>query len=78
MLRPSVLWSNAGKLEQQLVSPYPQVLSDDQRETIGMIIDPVSKFFAETNDAAKNDAASSVPEHITEAMKELGLFGMQV
>lgn len=67
-----------GKLETSQVFPYPNVLTADAKETLSMLVDPVTKFFNERNDAKKNDETSSVPPEITQEMKDLGLFGLQV
>ena len=68
----------SGKLDTELCTPYPKVLTEEQSETLTMLVDPVSKFFSEVNDPAANDANSSVPDDISDAMKEMGLFGLQV
>jgi hypothetical protein len=34
-----------GQLESRQVFPYPDVLTDEQRDTLKMLVDPVSKFF---------------------------------
>ena len=36
-----------GKLETSQVFPYPDVLSADAKETLGMLVEPVTKFFDE-------------------------------
>jgi very long chain acyl-CoA dehydrogenase len=43
-----------------------------------MMVGPMTKFFEETNDAAKNDAASAVPPAILAGLAEMGAFGLQV
>lgn len=42
------------------------------------MVDPVEKFFVEVNDAAKNDETASVPDEISDQLKEMGAFGLQV
>jgi hypothetical protein len=42
------------------------------------MVDPVTTFFAETNDAKKNDATSTVPPEITAALMDMGAFGLCV
>lgn len=34
-----------GQIESRQVFPYPNVLTPEQRETLQMLVDPVSKFF---------------------------------
>lgn len=41
-----------------------QVLTEEQTETVSMMIDPVTRFFEEVNDAARNDAEESVPAEV--------------
>jgi hypothetical protein len=76
-----------------------QVLTTDAKDTLQALVDPVTKFFQETNDAgtsscsstfcfvcaflsllsaAKNDDTSSVPPEITQALRDMGAFGLQV
>ncbi|RZC42267.1 very long-chain specific acyl-CoA dehydrogenase, mitochondrial [Asbolus verrucosus] len=43
-----------------------------------MLIDPVSTFFEEVNDPAKNDADEKVEEKTMKGLWELGAFGLQV
>lgn len=41
-----------------------QVLTEEQSEAVSMMLDPVTRFFEEVNDAGLNDAQESVPEHV--------------
>lgn len=34
-----------GQLQSRQLFPYPNVLNEEQRETLQMLVDPVSKFF---------------------------------
>ncbi len=47
-----------------LTPPPLQPLSKDAKELLGTMIEPVSKFFEETNDAAKNDETAEVPPEV--------------
>lgn len=67
-----------GTLDTSQVFPYPQVLNEDQTDTVKMFIDPTSKFFEEVNDPAKNDAIEKVPPEAMDALWELGAFSLQV
>lgn len=40
---------------QSLCAAAPDVLNDDQKDTIRQLLDPVWDFFANTNNAAAND-----------------------
>ena len=42
--------------------PYPDVLNEEQRDTLQMLVDPTEKFMTEKNNALKNDALEMVPE----------------
>ncbi|KAJ8926911.1 hypothetical protein NQ314_020763 [Rhamnusium bicolor] len=64
------------KLRQ--VFPFPNVLNEEQRETLQMLVDPCSKFFEEVNDPAKNDAEEKVEEKSLKGLWELGAFALQV
>ncbi|KAG7158577.1 Very long-chain specific acyl-CoA dehydrogenase-like [Homarus americanus] len=70
------IFRGAAMTEQAI--PYPSVLSDEQKETLEMLVDPTEKFFEECNDAAKNDAMEKVDDQTLEGLKELGAFGLQV
>lgn len=34
-----------GQLQSRQLFPYPNVLNEEQRETLQMLVDPVGKFF---------------------------------
>jgi len=67
-----------GTLQASQVFPYPEVLSDEQNENLKMLVDPVSKFFEEQNDPAKNDALEKVDPETAEGLWEMGAFALQV
>lgn len=60
------------------VFPYPYTLTEEQKETLEMLIDPTEKFFEECNDAAKNDTLEKVDDETLQGLKDLGAFGLQV
>ncbi|XP_046853209.1 very long-chain specific acyl-CoA dehydrogenase, mitochondrial-like [Xenia sp. Carnegie-2017] len=60
------------------VFPYPEALTDEQRELLEGLVDPTEKFFQECNDAAKNDAIEKVDDETMKGLKEMGAFGLQV
>ncbi|XP_022914733.2 very long-chain specific acyl-CoA dehydrogenase, mitochondrial [Onthophagus taurus] len=67
-----------GQLEGKQVFPFPKPLTAEQEETVRMLVDPVSKFFEEVNDPAKNDALERVEENTLKGLWELGAFALQV
>merc|ERR1719216_213039 len=58
--------------------PFPQALSEEQAETLTMLVPPTEQFMTEVNDSAWNDANEAVPEATVQALRELGAFGLQV
>jgi very long chain acyl-CoA dehydrogenase len=67
-----------GRMETAELFPYPDVLSEEQKQNLSLFIDPVTKFFEEVNDAALNDREEGMPAEIFSQMKEMGAFGLQV
>ncbi|XP_065355120.1 very long-chain specific acyl-CoA dehydrogenase, mitochondrial-like [Calliphora vicina] len=67
-----------GNLVSTQVFPYPDVMSQDDKELISSLIDPMETFFAEVNNAAKNDENSKIDDHTLDQLWELGAFSMQV
>ncbi|XP_067008646.2 very long-chain specific acyl-CoA dehydrogenase, mitochondrial [Anabrus simplex] len=67
-----------GVAETSQVFPYPDVLSAEQRDTLGMLCVPTAKFFEEVNDPAKNDALERVEEATLNGLWDLGVFCLQV
>lgn len=49
-----------GQFYPNEVFPYPNVLNDEQKDNVKMLIDPIWKFFEEKNDPAKNDQLEKV------------------
>ena len=49
-----------GQFNPHDVFPYPNVLNEEQKENIKMLIDPIWKFFEQKNDAVKNDQLGKV------------------
>jgi very long chain acyl-CoA dehydrogenase len=68
----------AGNCKLDKVFPYPDVVSDDQREMLRMLIPQATKLYNELNDPLKNDQNESVDEKVVERMKEIGAFGVMV
>lgn len=67
-----------GIVKTDQVFPFPEVLNDEQKDTLKMLVDPTAKFFEEVNDPLKNDSLEKVEDHVMEGLKELGAFGLQV
>ncbi|XP_015609991.1 very long-chain specific acyl-CoA dehydrogenase, mitochondrial isoform X2 [Cephus cinctus] len=67
-----------GHLQASQIFPYPEPLSEEQNETLKMLVDPIEKFFEEINDPVKNDENGSIDEKTLEALWSLGAFGLQV
>ncbi|XP_065226573.1 very long-chain specific acyl-CoA dehydrogenase, mitochondrial-like [Planococcus citri] len=67
-----------GTLQGSQVFPYPEVLNEEQTETIKALLDPLSRFFNEVNNPAKNEELEAVEPATLEQMWEMGLFALQV
>lgn len=67
-----------GELREQELFPYPDTLTDDQKETVSMMMDAGEAFMEESNDAAANDTNECIPEAQMEEMKALGMYGLMV
>ncbi|XP_030383583.1 very long-chain specific acyl-CoA dehydrogenase, mitochondrial [Scaptodrosophila lebanonensis] len=67
-----------GSLVPTQVFPYPDVLTSEQKELTASLIDPFERFFAEVNNAARNDENSKIDDNTLTALWELGAFGIQV
>ncbi|KAF3697902.1 Very long-chain specific acyl-CoA dehydrogenase, mitochondrial [Channa argus] len=67
-----------GQIMTPQVFPFPSVLNQDQEQFLRELVGPVSKFFEEVNDPAKNDALEKVEDHTMQGLKEMGAFGLQV
>ncbi|GAB6031176.1 hypothetical protein CHUAL_007976 [Chamberlinius hualienensis] len=68
----------SGGVVTDQVLPFPQVLNDEQKETLQLLAGPAERFFKEVNDPAKNDELEKVEESTLKGLKELGAFGLQV
>lgn len=67
-----------GQIETAQTFPFPDVLNEEQLDTLKLIIDPIEKFFEKVNDPMKNDENASIDEKILQTMWELGIFSLQV
>uniref|UniRef100_A0A8U8B5Z3 Very long-chain specific acyl-CoA dehydrogenase, mitochondrial n=1 Tax=Geospiza parvula TaxID=87175 RepID=A0A8U8B5Z3_GEOPR len=50
----------------------------EQEQTLQELVGPLSRFFEEVNNPAKNDALEKVEDKTMKGLKELGAFGLQV
>ncbi|XP_063548994.1 very long-chain specific acyl-CoA dehydrogenase, mitochondrial [Cydia strobilella] len=67
-----------GALETSTVFPYPEPLSEDQRQVLSELVPPVEKFFQEVNDPARNDHDAKIEPNTLAGLWDLGAFGLQV
>ncbi|CAK9806898.1 Very long-chain specific acyl-CoA dehydrogenase, mitochondrial [Anthophora plagiata] len=67
-----------GQLQTSQIFPFPEVLTEEQIDTLKLIIDPIEKFYEEVNDPVKNDDTASIDDKTMAAMWELGAFALQV
>jgi len=67
-----------GMIEPEQVFPYPEVLNEDERETLQMLVPLAERVMGEQNDPLKNDELEKVPPETVQALQELGAFGLQV
>ena len=49
-----------GQFYPQEVFPYPNILNEEQKDNVQMLIEPITKFLEEKNDPAKNDQLEKV------------------
>lgn len=68
----------AGTCKLETVFPFPDVIDEDKRETLRMILPQAVKLYSELNDPLKNDQTETVEPKVLEKMKELGAFGAMV
>ena len=67
-----------GEVNGHQAFPYPGKLSEDEAETVAMLIDPVARFFAEKVDSKQIDAEARIPPETLDGLRKLGLFGLQI
>ncbi|XP_058123772.1 very long-chain specific acyl-CoA dehydrogenase, mitochondrial-like [Anopheles ziemanni] len=65
----------SGKLQTAELFPYPEPLSDEQKEYVQAFVDPTVKFYQEVNDAARNDATANVDQAVVDALWDQGFLG---
>jgi len=69
-----------GEVYTKHMFPFPgaERMSEEERDTLEMMVDPADSFFTDEVDPLHNDQIADVPEDIMQQMKDLGLFGLQV
>jgi len=67
-----------GILDQTQVTPYPDVLDNDQIELLKMLLDQAERVITVINDPLKNDQLEAIPEDTLKAIKASGAYGLQV
>jgi len=67
-----------GLIEPEQVFPYPNAMDEEQRENLEMLVPIAERVMSEQNDPLLNDQLETVPEETTQALRELGAFGLQV
>ncbi|KRZ91052.1 Very long-chain specific acyl-CoA dehydrogenase, mitochondrial, partial [Trichinella sp. T8] len=67
-----------GQIQVEQVFPFPQVLNDESRATLDLLVEPTEKFFRDVNDADRNDTLATIEQSQFDQLRELGAFGLQV
>ncbi|KRX20379.1 Very long-chain specific acyl-CoA dehydrogenase, mitochondrial, partial [Trichinella nelsoni] len=67
-----------GQIQVEQMFPFPQVLNDESRATLDLLVEPTEKFFREVNDADRNDTLATIEQSQFDQLRELGAFGLQV
>ncbi len=60
-----------GIIEPEQAFPYPRVLTEDQIDTLQMLVDPTEKFMTEKNNALLNDSLEKVPEETVQVIERI-------
>lgn len=66
-----------GQLKTEQVFPYPEVLNDEQYETLEMVKEPTSRLYADY-DPLQSDLEEKIDDSILNVAKDLGGFGIMV
>ena len=67
-----------GEFRGEEVFPYPPVLTEEGKEMLASMVEPMNKWTEEVNDPLLNDKLETVPPEVMESLAELGAFGLQV
>jgi acyl-CoA dehydrogenase family protein 9 len=66
-----------GEIREELVFPFP-TLSEEERESLRMVLDAFRDFASDHIDAAKNDHDGRFPDEMREGFHGLGLMGLNI
>ena len=66
-----------GEIREELVFPFP-VLSNDEKEALGAILDSMQDWAKSSVNSAKFDRDGRFPEEVRQGMRELGLMGVNI
>jgi acyl-CoA dehydrogenase family protein 9 len=66
-----------GEIREELVFPFP-VLSNDEKETLGAILDSMRDWAKSSVNSAKFDRDGRFPDEVRRGMRELGLMGVNI
>ncbi|CAP31945.2 Protein CBG13088 [Caenorhabditis briggsae] len=64
-----------GKAVTEQVFPYPLNMTEEQKETLGMVMSPLEKMLIEVNDKRRT---ADIPRAVLDQFAELGTFGVLV
>ncbi|XP_055595025.1 very long-chain specific acyl-CoA dehydrogenase, mitochondrial-like isoform X2 [Uranotaenia lowii] len=65
-----------GEIRPAQVFPFPEAADEEQKDLIRSLAEPVHRFFAEQYDAAESEKLGSPKESITNALWEMGCYGL--
>ena len=66
-----------GEIREDLVFPFP-ALSEEERESLRMILDSLHAYAAERVDSRKLDHDAEFPKAVREGLHELGVMGLSI
>jgi acyl-CoA dehydrogenase family protein 9 len=66
-----------GEIREELVFPFP-VLSNDEKEALGAILDSMQDWAKSSVNSAKFDRDGRFPDEVRHGMRELGLMGVNI
>eukprot|EP00127_Corallochytrium_limacisporum_P001608 Clim_evm5s70 gene=Clim_evmTU5s70 len=58
--------------------PFPDTLSEENKEILKSMVEPVQKYFTEAIDSKKIDETKQIPKETLDGLREMGLFGLQI
>ncbi len=66
-----------GEIREDMIFPFP-VLADDERESLGLILDSFRAWAAETIHSGQLDHDGKFPDAVRTGLAELGLMGLNI